>query len=575
MSHVEDQDKVAPGADGEFAAIDQDINVLSAAKKRWANFELAARIEILDELLRDFLPLAEPWTKACCEAKGLDPASPAANEEWLGFAALLRAIKTLRNSLSEIAREGRPRIPGPIRSCGENQTSVQVFPQSVHDRVLFPKLTAEIWMQPRATEETVRQEQAAVYRTEDREGKVALVLGAGNFSLLGPCDVLYKMFCENQVVVMKCHPVTAYLAPLLRKGFRGLIERDFLRIVEGKTDKGQYLVAHEVIDELHLTGSDRTYDAIVFGSGDEGVRRKAADQPQVTKRFTCELGNLSPVIVVPGPWTSSDIAYQAEHLASMQILNAGFNCLTTRLIVQHSDWPQRDELLDAIRRVFKTVPTRDAYYPGAHEIHDSFLAAHPEAEQFGDRDEKKLPWTLIAGVDPSNEDDVCFHKEAFCSLYAETGLAADDVPQYIDKAVDFVNEKVWGTLTATLLVHPQSLKDPAIAEAVERAVANLRYGTVGVNAWGLLNYSTLAGSWGAYPGHPPTDIQSGHGTVHNLLMIPRPQKTVLRAPFRQSPKPICFPSHKTALTVARKLVGLQASPSLLKLASVVFSSLRA
>src|SRR5205823_7775360 len=101
-----------------------------------------------------------------------------------------------------------------------------------------------------------------------------------------------------------------------------------------------------------------------------------------------------------------------------------------------------------------------------------------EAEQFGTPGNKQLPWTLIAGVDPKNEDDVCFTTEAFCGLFAETALAAASIPEYIDRAVAFANEYIWGTLNATILVHPTSLKDPAIAAAVERAIANLRYGTV-------------------------------------------------------------------------------------------------
>ena len=52
-----------------------------------------------------------------------------------------------------------------------------------------------------------------------------------------------------------------------------------LRIVEGGAAVGQYLTGHARIDEVHITGSDKTYDAVVFGTGPEGARRKAADEP--------------------------------------------------------------------------------------------------------------------------------------------------------------------------------------------------------------------------------------------------------------------------------------------------------
>jgi len=74
-------------------------------------------------------------------------------------------------------------------------------------------------------------------------------------------------------------------------------------------------------------------------------------------------------------------------------------------------------------------------------------------------------------------------------------------------------------------------------DAVERAVADLRYGAIGVNVWHALAFVMGTTSWGAYPGHLPTDIQSGSGVVANALMFDRPQKSVVRGPFRSRPKP--------------------------------------
>ena len=95
-----------------------------------------------------------------------------------------------------------------------------------------------------------------------------------------------------------------------------------------------------MIDEVHITGSDKTYDAVVFGTGPEGARRKAADQPVLNKPVTAELGNVSPVIVVPGRWSIAELLYQAEHVATMLVNNAGFNCVSARLVVTHDAWPR-------------------------------------------------------------------------------------------------------------------------------------------------------------------------------------------------------------------------------------------
>ena len=348
----------------------------------------------------------------------------------------------------------------------------------------------------------------------------------------------------------------------------------FLRLVCGGAEEGAYLCNHPGVDEIHITGSDKTFDAIVFGPGVEGVKRKAEHRPLLTKRITGELGNVSPVIVVPGPWSDSDLAYQAEHIDSMLTNNAGFNCNATRVIIQHTGWSQREQLLQQVRRVLVRVPLRAAYYPGARERYQAFVAAHPEAEQIGTPEQQQLPWTLVEGVDPANADDVCFTTEAFCGLFAETGLDAASVPEYIDRAVAFANEHLWGTLNATIIVHPSSLKDPAIAVAVERAIANLRYGSVGVNYWAGIGYALGITTWGAFPGHEIDNIQSGMGVVHNTLMFSRPQKSVLRGPFRSLLTPPWFVSQgKIASRLFPKLVAFEAAPSPWKVPGIVRAAL--
>lgn len=255
--------------------------------------------------------------------------------------------------------------------------------------------------------------------------------------------------------------------------------------------------------------------------------------------------------------------------------NAGFNCNATRVVIQQKSWTQREQLLRGIRDELAQVPLRNAYYPGAFVRQQSFVVAHPEAEQIGKATEEQLPWTLIAGIDPTNDDDICFTTEAFCGLFAETALEADSVADYIDQAVTFANDRIWGTLNATIIVHPRSLNDPAIAEAVQRAVANLRYGSIGVNYWGGISYALGVTTWGAFPGHAITDIQSGTGVVHNSLMFASPQKSVVRAPFRSIPTPPWFVTRgNAACQVFPRLVQFEAAPALWKVPAIVWAALR-
>jgi hypothetical protein len=556
--------------------MDAAIELLRSHKDEWVSCSVRERIGLVDQLIASFAAIAPRWVAASCKAKGIAEDSPGVGEEWgAGAWPVLKHLRQLRQSLADIEAYGRPRIPGPIKTREDGQVVAQVFPQTIYDRIFFQGITAESWMEPGVTIANLPQTQAIVYRDKQHEGKVALVLGAGNVASIGPMDVLYKLFVEDQVVLFKANPVNAYLGPLMEEAFRALIGPGFLRVVYGGATEGAYLCNHPGVDEIHITGSDKTFDAIVFGTGPEGAKRKEEHQPLLTKRITSELGNVSPVIVVPGPWKPGDLAYQAEHIDSMLTNNAGFNCNATRVIIQHASWSQRDQLLQQMRQLLAQVPPRIAYYPGALERQQTFATAHPGAEHIGASTEGQLPWTLVAGVDPENIDDVCFTTEAFCGLFAETALDAASVPEYIDRAITFANQHLWGSLNATIIVHPESLKDPAIAAAVERAIAHLHYGTVGINYWAGVGFTFGTTTWGAYPGHEIYNIQSGTGVVHNTLMFSRPQKSVLRGPFRSVPTPPWFVTHgRTANKLFPELVDFEASPTPWKVPGIMWTAVR-
>jgi hypothetical protein len=105
------------------------------------------------------------------------------------------------------------------------------------------------------------------------------------------------------------------------------------------------------------------------------------------------------------------------------------------------------------------------------------------------------------------------------------------VVEFIRKAVEFANERLWGNLLASIVVHPASLKDKTVAAAVDQAIADLRYGSVVINHWGVLAYYMKITPGGAYPGNEVYDIQSGIGFVNNPLMFDRVQKSVIYSDF--------------------------------------------
>jgi hypothetical protein len=552
--------------------IDTILNRLQANKDAWVGLRIGERLALLDEVRRDFISLGDRWVAAELEAKQIAPNTLGEAEEWAILATIHRALRTLRQSLAEIDERGQPSIPGPLALRPDGQVVAQTFPLSVWDRLLFLGVTGEVWMESGVGVEETIATQAAAYKEPQREGKVCLVLGAGNASMLPITDVLDKLFVELQVVVLKPNPVNAHMGPLIEEGFRALIERGFFAVVYGGAEEGAYLSSHPDVVDLHLTGSDKTFEAIVFGRGPEGRKRKAERRPLIAKRFTGELGNVSPVIIVPGPWTRSDVEEQAKHIATWLVVNAGFNCLTPRVLIQHRSWTQRDPLMNAVGQLLDREPPRYAYYPGAQDRHAEFLDAHPEARLFGTEGVDRLPWMLIPDVDPEDTGDICFRREAFCGLFAETALDAPSVASFIDRAVEFANQTLWGTLCATIIVHPKSLGDPSIAAAVNQAISDLRYGTVSLNM--LVYYSAyfMGSPWGGIPGHDIYDVQSGIGQTFNMLMFDRPEKSVIKAPFRRL-DPLTVKSKRSA-EFGRKLAAFEAHPSWKKVPGLTWTALR-
>jgi len=555
------------------ARLDKAIGVLQSSKDTWVDTPLVDRIQLLEAVIQGFSNVAEAWVAKSCSSKKVEIESAKAGEEWLsGPYTILRNLRLLRNSLVDLERNRAPRIPGKAKTGSDGRRKVPVFPTDIYDRMFFMGTTAEVWLKDTDSSQPIASYQASAYRGEKKSGKISLVLSAGNVSSIGPLDAVYKLFYELQVVLIKTHPVNDYLTPLMEEAFDPLIRRGFVQIVPGGADEGAYLCHHPAIADIHITGSDRTHDAIVFGEDVEA--RKASKQPVLTKPITSELGNVSPMIVVPGPWSESDIAFQAENVASSLANNAGFNCNATRVIITHRGWKLREAFMEALRAKLKEMKTRNGYYPGASERHRAFLEAHPEAEVFGSDDDGNLPWTLIAAVPSGNDEDICFRKEAFCSVFAETGLDSATVPEFIERAVAFANDQVWGTLNASVLVHPKSMADSSIREAMEHAVEDLKFGTVSINHWAAVGFVMGSTSWGAYPGHDIYDIRSGMGVVHNTYMLENVEKSVIRGPFRAWPKPAWFASHGSCHILGRRLAAFEANHSVTKVPGIFWAALR-
>lgn len=544
------------------AELDRHLERLQGQTTAWAATPIARRIALLEAVSGAILAEADAWARSISQVKGLDPASELHGEDWL--AGPVVTVRNVRLLIKALRAGGRP-TPPKLRQRGDGQWVADVLPWDVWDRIVYTGWKASVWIEPGKP-----PSQGRVYREAAAHSQVGLVLAAGNVTAIGAMDVLHKIFIDNEVVIMKMNPVNEAGGPHIERAFAPLVEAGLLAVVYGGAEVGKYLTDHPKVATIHITGSDRTHDAIIWGaSADEQARNKQAGTPRLTKPITSELGCVTPVLVMPGEWTPAEIKYQAEQVAGMVTQNASFNCNAAKVVVTWKGWHLRDAFLAAVKHALREAPPRKAYYPGAHARYQGFLEKYPRAEVLGERGDGVVPWTFIPDV-PPQKGEYALTNEAFCGVLAETSLDAPNATAFFSIAQAFANEACWGTLSCMVLANPATQAAPAFDDFI----AGLRYGGIAINGWAGALFGLGQTTWGAYPGHPLEDIVSGCGSVHNAFMFDYPQKSVLTFPWKHAAKPVWSSTHASLASLGRLLAAMEASPSIWKLPRLFAAALR-
>jgi aldehyde dehydrogenase (NAD(P)+) len=547
--------------------LDRAVAAVKARARELARLPPRAKADLLRQIIPRVVDAGADWVKAACRAKGIPYGAPVAGEEWLaGPMVTVRNVRLLAESLEAIHRDGRPRFGRGARTRDDGRVEVDVFPDGPFDSVTQAGFTCKLLMQSGVTQADARARQASFYQKANPEGGVALILGAGNVSSIPPMDALYKMLVDGETCVVKMNPVNEWVGPVLEKAFAPLIARDFLRIVYGGGDAGAYLCEHPDVTSIHITGSDKTHDLIVWGPpGPERERRMRENDPLLKKTITSELGNVSPVCLVPGPYSDDELWFQARNVATMVVNNGSFNCNAGKMLVMGKGWAQKDQFMGMLGKALAQVPPRRAYYPGAHDRYGSLLGARERrVERFGQAGADSLSWAVVRDLDAADRTEPLFTTEPFCGILSQTEIASSDPAEFLAEATRFCNDTLWGTLNASIIVHPRVEADPVVARVLDRAIVDLRYGTVVINHWAGLGYAFVTPPWGGHPSATLKDIQSGLGWVHNTFMLEGIDKSVIRGPLRMGMKPAWFFDNKKTHVIGEKLLHFEAAPSLLK-----------
>ncbi|GAB3598407.1 aldehyde dehydrogenase family protein [Microbacterium tumbae] len=577
---------VAPAAsDEERAALDATIRELAEGSRTWSRLSLAQRVTLLRAVRRSVAASAEDWALSAARSKGLGGSHPLRGEEWLsGPYSTLGALDAYIETLSRLA-EGRNPLEGVrIDRAPGGRIRVHAFPLTGIDSLLLSGFTGEVWLEPGITPRRARAAAGLAQRTPGEPGGVGLVLGAGNVTAIPVLDVLYELLAHNRVALLKVNPTQDALVPIYQRALAPLIEPGFVRIVRGGPATGAYLTAHKSLAHVHITGSAATFDAIAWGApgAAQTTRRRREDRPLLKKPITAELGGVSPIIVVPGEWTDADLTFQAEHIATMRLQNCGHNCIAGQVVIVSGDWPQRAQFLAALRRAYANAPERPIWYPGSDARIQRAAADYPDALALGDR--------LLVEIDGDADATALERTEYFAPV-----LGVVDVPgtgqAFLDAAVAHANDRLQGTLGANLLIDPVTQK--RLGSGFERALTELRYGSIAVNAWTAFGFITPTLTWGAFPGGTVQDVGSGIGVVHNALLLDGVERSVVRGPFRPFPrwvpgalsrqgdrftilpKPPWFVSARTGAQVSEGLTRFRATGRIPGLLRTLLQALRA
>jgi hypothetical protein len=547
--------------------LERSLHVLDAAHARLTAASADELISLAEICIYGTMRAAEDWVNISTRFKGLPEKSPLRAEDITGGpVATVRHLRLLIQSLRDIKAHGKPQLPGPPKMGPDARLRVPVFPaKGLFDGLAFQGFKVESRMLPGITAESLKQCVNGVPgRWNPKNPRIALVLGAGNVSSIPTTDAFTKLFQEGRSVLLKMNPVNESLGPVFERAYAPLIDAGYLQIIYGGADVGAAAVQHDLVGEIHITGSINSHDSIVWGPpGPERDRRKRENDPVLRKPISSELGNVTPWIVVPGRYTEKQLDFQAENIATSITNNCSFNCIATKVIVTSANWPDRERFLDKIQRVLDRITLRKAYYPGALDRFARFAGKSPESD--------KLPWTLLRGVTPQASPHF-FNEESFVCVSVETPLTADSDTAFLNQAVDFANSQLWGTLAASITLPPDFRKDPARESALQSALSRLDYGTIAINHWSGLAFAMMTPGWGGVAGSTLDDAQSGIGWVHNTYQLEGIEKNILTGPLTISPKPLWFATHSNPEAVGWRLLSLYDKPSLWNMGGVLASA---
>ena len=540
--------------------IDRFITTLRTKSKEFNSISNVQLASMLEETISNIKEVSFFWATICSDNKGTTK-TPAEGEEWLGgpFASVLATqyyIKSLTNDddLTE-------------KKFNSEQNSYKVFPNNFIERITFPFIDAKVIFNKSMSFDDINKYRGFSKRY-DIDPSITLVLGAGNFSSIPYLDVLYHLITRKSVILLKLNPVNEYLKPVFEKVFQNFIERGYIIVTTGNIDESKYMATHPGINHIHLTGSDKTFEDIVYGRELTEKERKSKSLSKINnKPITSELGNVTPIIIHPGKWSTSDIKYQARKIVTAKLNNNGFNCIAAQVVVLPDGWGQTETLIKYVKHYMSKAKERKAYYPESIERLEKL-----------EKDKGYERVNALSCVTPHLTREIkAYSKFEIDEVWSSTiyfkKIEYTSVEDFAKKAIDYCNDELWGNLGVSVIIKDHDRKFNK--HITNLYVDKLNYGTVAVNEWAAIGYIIPQLPWGGFPGNRDNDIQSGQSVVHNSMLFESPLKGVVNTKFRISRiiDPPWFVTNKKAKRLFKNLTYYQIHNSNINFLKLIFAAL--
>ena len=540
--------------------IDRFITTLRTKSKEYNSINNVQLASMLEETISNIKEVSFFWATICSDNKGTTK-TPAEGEEWLGgpFASVLATqyyIKSLTNDddLSE-------------KKYNSEENSYKVFPNNFIERITFPFIDAKVIFNKSMSFDDINKYRGFSKRY-DIDPSITLVLGAGNFSSIPYLDVLYHLITRKSVILLKLNPVNEYLKPVFEKVFQNFIERGYIIVTTGNIDESKYMATHPGINHIHLTGSDKTFEDIVYGRELTEKERKSKSLSKINnKPITSELGNVTPIIIHPGKWSTSDIKYQARKIVTAKLNNNGFNCIAAQVVVLPDGWGQTETLIKFIKHYMSKAKERKAYYPDSIERLEKL-----------EKDKGYERVNALSCVTPHLTREIkAYSKFEIDEVWSSTiyfkKIEYTSVEDFANKAIDYCNDELWGNLGVSVIIKDHDRKFNK--HITNLYVDELNYGTVAINEWAAIGYIIPQLPWGGFPGNRDNDIQSGQSVVHNSMLFESPLKGVVNTKFRISRiiDPPWFVTNKKARRLFKNLTYYQIHNSNINFLKLIFAAL--